>query len=392
MAKRNDWVTRDILLEIYRRTGSIHRTADELNIGSTTVARWFKKWDIPLTPRKELPFVGLRGVPKSEEHKRKLREYANRPEVKEERRQRLLKRLPTLNGPCSNSPLEKMLETMLKEAKLSYNAQKVMLNRYVVDFLLLDYPIVIEADGSVHRLPRTKEHDKERDRLLAEAGYKTFRFTGTEINKSPAACINVVLDYIGEKIKTGEWEKPKDHEFIGVRLEVKGRNHPSFGKRRSKESIEKQRQRMIGRKLSPEHVQKIREALKGKKRPNAGANISKGKMGHTVSEETRRKIAEKLKGRKLTAEQKKKQSEALKRAYAEGRRKRGVSEETRKKISETLKNGFATGRITPAEKTIPIEMREYLSRINKESYAKGVNGLCSVNKKRQENSKRKSSS
>lgn len=337
MAKKNEWVTRDILLEVYRRTGSIHRTADELNVGSTTIVRWMKKWDIPYIPRKDSPYLGMRGVPFSEEHKRKLREYANRPEVKEERRQRLLKRLPTMNGFCRNSPLEKMLETMLKEAKLSYNAQKVMLNRYVVDFLLLDYPIIIEADGSVHRLPRNRAHDKERDRLLAEAGYKTFRFTGTEINKSPAACINVVLAYIDEKIKTGEWEKPKDHEFIGVRLEVKGRNHPSFGKRRSKESIEKQRQKLLGRKLSPEHIQHIREALTGRKYPQSGAKISKAKMGHTVSEETRRKISESLKGRKQTLEQRKKRSEGLKRAYAEGRRKRGHSEETRRKISESLK-------------------------------------------------------
>ena len=364
MAKKNDWVTRDILLEVYRRTGSIHRTAEELKVGSTTITRWFKKWEIPYTPRKELPMVGSRGVPKSAEHKRKLKEHANRPEVKEQMRQRLLKRLPTMNGSCRNSPLEKMLETMLKEAKLSYNAQKVMLNRYVVDFLLLDYPIVIEADGSVHRLPRTKAHDKERDRLLAEAGYKTFRFTGTEINKSPAACINVVLEYIDAKIKTGEWEKPKDHEFIGVRLEVKGRNHPSFGKSLSAESRKKLSEALKGRKLSAEHVQHIKDALTGKKHPEAGAKISKAKMGHTVSEETRRKISEKLKGRTLTAEQKQKQREGLKRAYAEGRRKREISEETRKKISETLKKG----------------------------YAEGNNGLCSVNKKRQENSKRKFSS
>jgi very-short-patch-repair endonuclease len=392
MAKKNEWVTRDILLEVYRRTGSIHRTADELNVGSTTITRLFKKWEIPYTPRKELPMVGLRGVPKSKEHKRKLKEIANRPEAKERARQRLLKRLPTLNGPCRNSPLEKMIETMLKEAKLSYNAQKVMLSRYVVDFLLLDYPIIIEADGSVHQLSKTKAHDKERDRLLSEAGYKTFRFTGTEINKSPAACINVVLDYIDEKIKAGEWEKPKDHEFIGVRLEVKGRNHPSFGKRRSKESIEKQRQKLIGRKQDPEVVARRNAKLRGQKHPEAGAKISKAKMGHTVSEETKRKISEKLKGRKLTAEQKKKQSEGLKRAYAEGRRKRGASEETRRKISKSLKEGYAEGRIVPVERKVSEETRALLSKINKESYANGTNGLCSVNKRRQENSKRKFSS
>ena len=350
MAKKNDWVTRDILLEVYKRTGSIHRTAEELHVGSTTITRWFKKWDIPYTPRKELPFVGLRGVPKSEEHKRKLKEIANRPEAKERARQRLLKRLPTLNGPCKNSPLEIMLENMLKEAKISYEAQKVMLQRYVVDFLLIDYPVVIEADGSVHRLSKTKKRDEERDRLLLEAGYYTLRFTGTEINQSPANCINQVIEFIESKIASGEFERAKEHDFIGTRLEVKGRNHPSFGKRRSKESIEKQRQALIGRKLSPEHVQHIKDALTGKKRPESGAKISQAKLGHTVSEETRRKISEKLKGRKRPQEEIEKAREGLKRAYAEGRVNRNVTPETRAKIAETLKAGYASGRIVHPSK------------------------------------------
>lgn len=364
MAKKNDWVTRDILLEVYHRTGSIHRTAKELHVGSTTIARWFKKWDIPYTPRKELPMIGLRGVPLSEEHKRKLREYANRPEVKEKRRQALLKRLPTMNGSCKNSPLELLLENRLKEAKISYEAQKVMLQRYVVDFLLIDYPVVIEADGSVHRLSKNKAHDKERDKLLLEAGYYTLRFTGTEINKSPAGCINQVIEFIENKIASGEFTRASEHDFIGRRLEVKGRNHPSFGKRRSKESIEKQRKALIGRKLTPEHVQHIKDALTGKKYPESGVKISKAKMGHTVSEETRRKISEKLKGHKLTPEQQQRQREGLKRAYAEGRRKREVSAETRAKISVTLKI----------------------------QYQKGNNGLCEINAKRIEDSKRKFSS
>ncbi len=365
MAKKNDWVTRDILLEVYHRTGSIHRTAEELNVGSTTIARWFKKWEIPYTPRKELPFVGLRGVPKSEEHKRKLKEYANRPEVKEERRQRLLKRLPTLNGSCKNSPLELLLENRLKEAKISYLAQKVMLSRYVVDFLLVDYPVIIEADGSVHRLSRTRARDKERDRLLLEAGYHTLRFTGTEINKSPAGCINQVIEFIESKIASGEFERAKEHDFVGKRLEVKGRNHPSFGKRRSKESIEKQRQALIGRKQSPELVAKRVAKIKGRKNtPEQIERMRKAKMGHTVSEETRRKISEKLKGRKRPQEEIEKAKEGLKRAYAEGRRKREVSTETRAKISATLKA----------------------------QYQKGNNGLCEINAKRIEDSKRKFSS
>lgn len=110
------------------------------------------------------------------------------------------------------------------------------------------------------------------------------------------------------------------------------------GRQRSKESIEKGRKKLIGKKLSKEHVQSLKNAwarakklgqrklspearkeiskrmlknhpLRGlygknnpnfgkKRRPGTGEKISKAKMGHSVSLETRRKISETLKGKK----------------------------------------------------------------------------------------------
>lgn len=297
MAKSNEWITRDILLEIYTRTGSIHRTAEELQVGSTTITRLFKKFDINYIPRKDLPLIGLRGVPKSEDHKAKLKVNANGPERKELQRKLLIERLPTIGGSSKNSPLEKLLDTQLHSAKLSFIAQKVLLGKYIVDFLLYDYPIIIEADGSIHRLPRNKVSDAKRDAELNEAGYFVYRFNGTEINKSPAECINKIINYIESQIKSGIWNSPSN--FTATYLEVKGKNHPSFGKRRTAESIEKQRQKLIGRTLSAEHVDNIRKALKGKPKPEGtGDKISASKIGHSVSDETREKISNTLKKRK----------------------------------------------------------------------------------------------
>ena len=51
--------------------------------------------------------------------------------------------------------------------------------------------IFIECDGrEFHSSPEQVDRDKIRDRMMRERGYPVVRFTGSEINYSPAACAN----------------------------------------------------------------------------------------------------------------------------------------------------------------------------------------------------------
>jgi REase_MTES_1575 len=66
--------------------------------------------------------------------------------------------------------------------------------RYRVD-LALRKPdgtlIFIECDGSeFHSSPEQMERDAAREQLMVAAGFTVVRFTGAEINHSPAACAN----------------------------------------------------------------------------------------------------------------------------------------------------------------------------------------------------------
>lgn len=73
--------------------------------------------------------------------------------------------------------------------------------RYRADFVvgLTEYPsatrIVVECDGhDFHE--RTKEQaarDRKRDREMQAAGYRVFRFTGSEIYRDPFKCADEVL-------------------------------------------------------------------------------------------------------------------------------------------------------------------------------------------------------
>ena len=133
----------------------------------------------------------------SQERRDAFKAAQNTPQAKAAHRAALLKRFDTLRGSSANSPLEKLLHGALKRAGLSFTTQRRKLNRYVIDIELIQAPVIIEADGLIHRLERRKAQDVIRDAALTGAGYRVFRFTGTEINAGPDACIRRVIEAHG---------------------------------------------------------------------------------------------------------------------------------------------------------------------------------------------------
>lgn len=56
---------------------------------------------------------------------------------------------------------------------------------------------IVECDGHDYH-ERTKEQaerDKARDRAITSLGYPVFRFTGRELHRDPAACVEEVIDF-----------------------------------------------------------------------------------------------------------------------------------------------------------------------------------------------------
>lgn len=82
---------------------------------------------------------------------------------------------------------------------LSYRADFLLLARFLLRDTILK--IVIECDGhNFHE--RTKEqaqHDRERDRRMTAAGYKVFRFTGSEIFRRARRCAGEIEGYLKEE-------------------------------------------------------------------------------------------------------------------------------------------------------------------------------------------------
>jgi very-short-patch-repair endonuclease len=95
---------------------------------------------------------------------------------------------------------------------VAIHAQQPLL-RYRVDFLICArlggyadlHKVVVECDGhDFHE--KTKQqaaHDKKRDPALTAAGFRVFRFTGSEIYRDPVGCASEIANYLQDEF----WKK-----------------------------------------------------------------------------------------------------------------------------------------------------------------------------------------
>jgi len=182
-----DWSN---LREDYERVGNILHVAKLYHRDYYTVRAELIRQGIPIKPRGH-----VKGQKKSQAWRDASRKHWDDPVWREEQRKKWLERLPTMNGPAANSPLERLLHRALRKAGISFSTQRKLLGLYCVDILITQKPVVIEADGNVHLRQRAK--DARRDANLRAAGYEVFRFTGKPICNDPDGCIREVIEAAG---------------------------------------------------------------------------------------------------------------------------------------------------------------------------------------------------
>jgi very-short-patch-repair endonuclease len=257
------------------------------------------------------------------------------PEFAEKSRQALLKRLPSMRGPATNTAIERRLQGALMKAGIGFTTQSLLLGRYLVDIEVRQARIVIEADGAQHTLREQRAKDAARDTALAEAGYRVFRFTGSEINRNAAECVKRVADECGLV--------PDEDPVYEIRTSFAGPDHPRWkgGARdftcencgtvfQSKPSQRKGRRAFCsqpcywaakrGQKLPAETRAKMSAAGAGRKyparqpfTPEHRAKISAGLKGKPKSPEHAAKVAAANRGRRKSQEERDKISVGLRR-------------------------------------------------------------------------------
>ncbi|GJQ44081.1 MAG: hypothetical protein JETCAE03_35790 [Ignavibacteriaceae bacterium] len=75
--------------------------------------------------------------------------------------------------------------------------EKLPVNKYFLDFAIIDLKLDIEIDGEQHyRNEDSIKHDKIRNEFLLTKGWKIYRINWKEFNKKKKENINKLLDYI----------------------------------------------------------------------------------------------------------------------------------------------------------------------------------------------------
>jgi len=150
----------------------------------------------------------LKGIKKSEEHKKKItnhwQEYWSKDENRDAQRVRHVKWMQ-ISQCGKESKLETLFKSLLDALKIEYDFQ-YNCGGFLYDFRLLNTNILIEVDGDFHHCnpntysepsyeiqKHTIEHDKIKNETACSNNFILLRFWENDIKKHPAKVIKILL-------------------------------------------------------------------------------------------------------------------------------------------------------------------------------------------------------
>jgi very-short-patch-repair endonuclease len=104
---------------------------------------------------------------------------------------------------------EKAVWSHIKSKKLGIKFRRQhVIGPYIVDFVALEYNLVIEIDGGIHK--KQILQDNERTFNLNQKGYKVIRFTNEEVLNNIESVIREIKKHIGPT------RPPQTEEELGM--------------------------------------------------------------------------------------------------------------------------------------------------------------------------------
>lgn len=119
-----------------------------------------------------------------------LMEFWKDPAHRERQRQNWLRRIEAARGRGGVPPGEASLHDALLRASISFTANAVVAGGwYIADVMIHQRPLIIEADGTSHRMEGAAEHDAARTAALEAAGFTVARFSYRQLQDDADGCI-----------------------------------------------------------------------------------------------------------------------------------------------------------------------------------------------------------
>lgn len=135
------------------------------------------------------------------------------------------------------------LKLFKKLQSLGYNVvHNQKLHGFYPDLLLVDFHLIIEVDGGIHRLKSKRRSDQKRTEILENYGFKVIRFENCEIVRELPKCIKTIE--LAIKPNEAHQSIDIDKAFVSVlkrrRKACEGRN-----KKTAKASSKRQSQYLV---------------------------------------------------------------------------------------------------------------------------------------------------
>jgi len=94
----------------------------------------------------------------------------------------------------SGTSIEVKMAAELMKRGLYFEEQYVLGNKFILDFLLPDYGVVVECDGDYwHSRPEVVKRDRSKNAYVRACGLTLFRFWERDINASVEACVDMII-------------------------------------------------------------------------------------------------------------------------------------------------------------------------------------------------------
>ena len=88
------------------------------------------------------------------------------------------------------------MASMLIAAGIAFAEQVPMYSRWIVDFVVADWKLIVLCDGLYwHSRPKVAAKDRGQTNYLRKCGWNVLRFTDKEIDGSPDTCLTRILAY-----------------------------------------------------------------------------------------------------------------------------------------------------------------------------------------------------
>ena len=71
---------------------------------------------------------------------------------------------------------------------------------YIVDFICLEYKLVIEVDGEYHHTDEQRQEDQIRTNYLQSNGFQVIRFSNEEVKSNIRKIIQIIKEELNNKI------------------------------------------------------------------------------------------------------------------------------------------------------------------------------------------------